>query len=64
MSNAYKMSRTKLMEGFFMNETLSILKSRRSIKNFQPEQIKDIELEAILEAGAYAPSASNIRFQV
>jgi nitroreductase len=42
-----------------MNETLSILKSRRSIKSFQPEQIKDTELEAILEAGTYAPSASN-----
>lgn len=42
-----------------MNETLSIIKSRRSIKSFQPEQIKDTELEAILEAGTYAPSASN-----
>jgi nitroreductase len=47
------------MEDFIMNETLSIMKGRRSIKNFQPEQIKDTELEAILEAGAYAPSASN-----
>jgi nitroreductase len=42
-----------------MNETLSIIQSRRSIKNFQPEQIKDTELEAILKAGTYAPSASN-----
>jgi nitroreductase len=42
-----------------MNETLSVIKSRRSIKSFQPEQIKDTELEAILEAGTYAPSASN-----
>jgi nitroreductase len=47
------------MEDFIMNETLSIIKSRRSIKSFQPEQIKDTELEAILEAGTYAPSASN-----
>lgn len=42
-----------------MNETLSVIKSRRSIKSFKPEQIKDAELEAILEAGTYAPSASN-----
>ncbi|EHI98757.1 nitroreductase [Clostridium sp. DL-VIII] len=42
-----------------MNETLSVIKSRRSIKSFKPEQIKDTELEAILEAGTYAPSASN-----
>lgn len=27
--------------------------------SFQPEQIKDAELEAILEDGTYAPSASN-----
>ena len=42
-----------------MNETLSVIKNRRSIKSFKPEQIKDAELEAILEAGTYAPSASN-----
>ena len=38
------------------NETLATLKGRRSCKNFKPEQIKDEELEAVLEAGTYAPT--------
>ena len=42
-----------------MNETLKILKERRSIRVFKNEQIKDDELQAILEAGLYAPSALN-----
>ncbi|GHT77704.1 nitroreductase [Spirochaetia bacterium] len=40
-----------------MNETLSIIKNRRSIRNFKQEQIKASELEAVLEAGMYAPSS-------
>ena len=42
-----------------MNETLKTILNRRSIRKFQPEQIKDEELQAILEAGRYAPSAMN-----
>ena len=42
-----------------MNETLKIMKERRSIRVFKDEQIKDEELKAILEAGLYAPSALN-----
>ncbi|MBU3092786.1 nitroreductase family protein [Clostridium sp. CF011] len=42
-----------------MNETLKILKERRSIRVFKDEQIKDDELQSILEAGLYAPSALN-----
>jgi nitroreductase len=45
--------------GFVLNETLSTLKERRSIRNFTAEQIKDSEIEVILEAGAYAPSSAN-----
>ena len=39
-----------------MNETLNVLKTRRSIRRFKPDQIQDDDLRAILEAGAYAPT--------
>ncbi|MFX1234090.1 MAG: nitroreductase family protein [Promethearchaeota archaeon] len=38
---------------------LEFLKSRRSIRNFQEKEIPDKQLEMILEAGRWAPSASN-----
>ena len=42
-----------------MNETIKTLLERRSIRKFKPEQIKEEELKAILEAGMYAPSGAN-----
>ena len=39
-----------------MNETLNTLKTRRSIRKFKPDPIKAEDLNAILEAGQYAPS--------
>ena len=42
-----------------MNETLDTLLNRRSIRTFKPEQITDEELNAVLEAGMYAPSGAN-----
>ncbi len=42
-----------------MNEILNTIISRRSIRKFKPEQIKNEELQTILEAGKYAPSAKN-----
>ncbi len=42
-----------------MNEVMKAIAARRSIRNFQPEQIKDPELHAILEAGLQAPSGAN-----
>ncbi|NLY71416.1 MAG: diguanylate cyclase [Clostridiales bacterium] len=42
-----------------MNETIKTLLSRRSIRKYKAEQIKDEELQAVLEAGMYAPSARN-----
>lgn len=42
-----------------MNETLQVIKNRRSIKQFRFEQISDAELQAILEAAIAAPSAMN-----
>lgn len=41
------------------NPVLEVIKNRRSIRKYLPDQIKDAELRAILEAGAYAPSAHN-----
>lgn len=42
-----------------MNDTLKIIKSRRSTRAFLPEQVREEELHAILEAAIYAPSATN-----
>ena len=42
-----------------MNETMTTLLNRRSIRAFKPEQITDEELNAVLEAGKYAPSGAN-----
>jgi len=42
-----------------MNKVLETIKSRRSIRKYLPEQLKEAELAAILEAGAWAPSAHN-----
>lgn len=39
-----------------MNEIIKAMKERRSIRKYKPEQIKDTELEQILEAGLYAAS--------
>jgi nitroreductase len=42
-----------------MNEVLNTLKSRRSVRQYRVEQIKDTELENILEAAIYAPTGRN-----
>lgn len=42
-----------------MNDTLKSIKNRRSIRVYKPEQITEDELSAIIEAGLYAPSATN-----
>lgn len=42
-----------------MNETLKTLLERRSIKRYKPQQISDEDLNAVLEAGLYAPSGAN-----
>lgn len=41
------------------NQVLEIIKKRRSIRKYKPEQISDDELFQILEAGRYAPSGGN-----
>ena len=37
-----------------MNETLKVLETRRSCRNFKPDMIKDDELKAIIKAGTFA----------
>jgi nitroreductase len=41
------------------NETLETIRERRSIRSYQAKMISDAEIEAILQAGIYAPSAMN-----
>ncbi|HEX9062869.1 MAG TPA: nitroreductase family protein [Clostridia bacterium] len=41
------------------NETINTILKRRSIRAFKEEQIKDGDLELIVKAGLYAPSAMN-----
>lgn len=42
-----------------MNEVLSAILNRRSIRAYESRQIDESALEAILEAGLYAPTAHN-----
>ncbi|MCS7124742.1 MAG: nitroreductase family protein [Candidatus Bathyarchaeota archaeon] len=42
-----------------MNETIEVIKRRRSIRKFKPEQIPDSYLQEILECAILAPNARN-----
>ena len=42
-----------------MNETIKTLKSRISVKKYTAKQVPDDLLDAVLEAGLYAPSGLN-----
>lgn len=46
------------------NETIDVLRSRRAIRSFKSEQIKDDELLTVLEAGTYAPTARGMQTPV
>lgn len=41
------------------NEVLTTIKKRRSVRAFQEKQIAEEELQTVLEAARYAPSAGN-----
>lgn len=41
------------------NETLEVIRRRRSIRQYQAKQISDEALDAILEAALFAPTAMN-----
>ena len=42
-----------------MNETIKTLKTRISVKSYNDRQVSDELLDAVLEAGLYAPSGMN-----
>lgn len=42
-----------------MNETIKVIRSRRSIRAYKPDPPKEEELKTIVEAGVYAPTAMN-----
>lgn len=42
-----------------MNEVLKTIKSRRSVRKYKPDQIKQEELDLIIEAGVHAPTGHN-----
>ena len=44
---------------FSVNETLKTLRQRRSIRAYRPEPVREEDLNAILEAGLWAPSGFN-----
>lgn len=43
------------------NPVLRALRERRSIRKFKAEQISDSELQAVLEAGTWAPTAKGLQ---
>lgn len=46
------------------NETLIVLRQRRSIRKYKPEPLAAEDLDAILEAGTWAPTAMNLQSPV
>ena len=44
-----------------MNETLRIIKERRSCKKFKPDMILEEDLKKIIEAGTWAPSGKGLQ---
>lgn len=44
-----------------MKETLIDLKNRRAIRQYKPDPVKREDLEAVLEAGIYAPTARGMQ---
>lgn len=45
-----------------MNETISLLLKRRSVRQYLPEQIDDDSLHLIIETGLYAPNGGNHQY--
>ena len=49
-------------ESSIMNETISVLMKRRSIRKYLPDQINDDDLTTILQTGLYAPSGGDHQY--
>ena len=43
------------------NNFLEIIRTRRSYRSYKPEQITDEQLNAVLEAGTYAPTSTGLQ---
>ena len=43
------------------NNFLEIIRTRRSYRSYKPEQITDEQLNAVLEAGTYAPTSRGLQ---
>lgn len=44
-----------------MNDTIRTLLERRSVRSYRPDAVEEEKLQAILEAGLYAPSAMGLQ---
>jgi nitroreductase len=53
------MSIQQRKENYTMNETMEVIKNRRSIRKFKDKQIPDSELREILDSALHAPNAGN-----
>ena len=42
-------------------EILKVMKERRSVRAYKPEQITPKELDTVLEAGTWAPSSMGLQ---
>ena len=42
-----------------MNEVMKVIKNRRSVRSYEEKQLEEDDLQTILEAGIWAPSAHN-----
>lgn len=40
-----------------LNETLKVIKNRRSVRGYKSDKVPDELLNAVLEAGTYAPTS-------
>ena len=43
------------------NKLLELIKTRRSCRHYKAEQVSDKELNAVLEAGEYAPTGHGLQ---
>lgn len=46
------------------NKMLELLKTRRSVRAYKPDQVTPQELDAVLEAGTYAPTGMGMQSPV
>ncbi len=58
MNEAVQKTESRKRGNISMNETIYNLKTRRSIRAFQPDRVDDALLEVVLEAGTFAPTGS------